>query len=88
LGIGRDASSTSEKKMLVLSQKRWIGEREGWCGDAPDIMRDWKRWTLAAGKATAAFNSYGVGAYAEGPYECVFDMDKYKALAKPDALLP
>jgi hypothetical protein len=29
-----------------------------------------------------------VGAYAEGPYECVFDMDKYKALARPDAPLP
>jgi hypothetical protein len=53
-----------------------------------DIMRDWKQWTLAAGKATAAFNSYDVGAHAEGPCECVFDMDKLKALARPDAPLP
>ena len=53
-----------------------------------DIVRDWEQWTIAAGKATVTFNSYDVGAYAEGPYECVFNMDKLKALAKPDAPLP
>ena len=53
-----------------------------------DTIRDFRQWTVAEDKATVTFNSYAVGSYAEGPYECEFAMDKLRALAKPDALLP
>lgn len=51
-------------------------------------INDFRRWTISTGKAIVTFNSYAIGAYAEGPYECEFDILKLKALAKPDAQLP
>lgn len=51
-------------------------------------INDFRRWTISTGKAIVTFNSYAIGAYAEGPYECEFEMPKLKALAKPDAPLP
>jgi uncharacterized protein YecT (DUF1311 family) len=53
-----------------------------------DHINDFRRWTIAAEKAIVTFDSYAIGAYAEGPYECEFEMPKLKALAKPDAPLP
>ena len=51
-------------------------------------INDFRRWTISAGKAIVTFDSYAIGAYAEGPYECEFDMPKLKDLAKPGAPLP
>ena len=51
-------------------------------------LNNFQRWTLAADKAVVTFDSYAIGAYAEGPYECAFDLPELKALAIPDAPLP
>ncbi len=51
-------------------------------------INDFRRWTITAEKAIVTFDSYAIGAYAEGPYECEFEMPKLKAFAKPDAPLP
>jgi uncharacterized protein YecT (DUF1311 family) len=51
-------------------------------------LNNFQRWTISADKAVVTFDSYAIGAYAEGPYECAFDMPELKSLAKPDALLP
>jgi hypothetical protein len=32
-----------------------------------DIMRDWKQWTLAAGKAKVTFNSYMLAPMPKAP---------------------
>jgi hypothetical protein len=53
-----------------------------------DHINNFRRWTVFAGKAIVTFDSYIIGAYVEGPYECEFEMPKLKALAKPDAPLP
>ena len=53
-----------------------------------DFISDWRQWTITATTATVTFDAYAIGSYAEGPYECVFEMAKLKALAKPSALLP
>ena len=51
-------------------------------------LDNFQRWTISADKAVVTFDSYAIGAYAEGPYECTFDMPELKSLAKPDAPLP
>ena len=51
-------------------------------------LNNFQRWTISADKAVVTFDSYAIGAYAEGPYECAFDMPELKALASPDAPLP
>jgi uncharacterized protein YecT (DUF1311 family) len=53
-----------------------------------DHINDFQRWTISADKAIVTFDSYAIGAYAEGPYECEFDTLKLKALAIPGAPLP
>ena len=53
-----------------------------------DHINDFRRWTITTEKAIVTFDSYAIGSYAEGPYECEFEMPKLKALAKPDAPLP
>ena len=53
-----------------------------------DHINDFQRWTISADKAIVTFDSYAIGAYAEGPFECTFDMPKLKAIAIPHAPLP
>lgn len=45
-------------------------------------------WSFWQDKAVVTFNSYEIGSYAEGPYECDFPMDTLRKLAKPGAPLP
>jgi uncharacterized protein len=46
------------------------------------------RWSFSAKDATISFDSYAVGAYAEGAYDCTFPLDVIRAAAKPGAPLP
>lgn len=46
------------------------------------------RWSFSASEATITFDSYAIGAYAEGPFECVFPLAEVKAAALPGARLP
>jgi uncharacterized protein YecT (DUF1311 family) len=45
-------------------------------------------WRLEPGKSTVTFNSYAVGSYAEGRYECVFSNAMLNALSGGDPALP
>lgn len=46
------------------------------------------RWSIGADTVTVTFDSYAIGSYAEGPYECVFPTAEIKAMAVPGALIP
>jgi uncharacterized protein len=46
------------------------------------------RWSFTESTATITFDAYAIGAYAEGTYECTFDMKALKALALATAPLP
>ncbi len=46
------------------------------------------RWSFSAKDATITFDSYAVGSYAEGSYDCTFPLDAVRAAAKPGAPLP
>ncbi len=91
------ATLTSQCREQILARKQENNGGEKYVvADDPnyqdktvsDFIGDWKQWTITADKATVTFDAYAVGSYAEGPYECTFDMAKLKALAKPSALLP
>ena len=51
-------------------------------------LNNFQRWTITADKAIVTFDSYAIGSFAEGPYECTFDISEIKSLAIPDAPLP
>jgi uncharacterized protein YecT (DUF1311 family) len=53
-----------------------------------DVLKSLDAWNFWQDKAIVTFNSYAIGSYAEGPYECEFPMAKLKSVAKPGALLP
>ncbi len=53
-----------------------------------DVLKSLDSWNFWQDKAVVTFNSYSIGSYAEGPYECEFPMAKLKSLAKPGAPLP
>lgn len=53
-----------------------------------DVLKSLDAWNFWRSKAVVTFNSYAIGSYAEGPYECEFPMAKLKSLAKPGAILP
>jgi uncharacterized protein YecT (DUF1311 family) len=53
-----------------------------------DHLKSLPRWSFWKDKAVVTFDSYAIGSYAEGPYECTFAMAKLKSLAKARALLP
>ena len=40
--------------------------------DVRDILREPSNWHLEPGAAFVTFNSYAIGAYAEGTYDCTF----------------
>ena len=91
------ATLTSQCRDQILARKQENnGDEKYVAADDPnyqdktvaDFIGDWKQWTITADKATVTFDAYAIGSYAEGPYECTFDMAKLKALAKPSALLP
>jgi uncharacterized protein len=46
------------------------------------------RWSFTETTATITFDAYAIGAYAEGTYECNFDMKALKAVALATAPLP
>ncbi len=46
------------------------------------------RWSIRQEEITVTFDSYAIGSYAEGPYECVFPTAEIKAMAVPGALIP
>jgi uncharacterized protein len=46
------------------------------------------RWSFSATEATVTFDSYAIGAYAEGAFDCVFPLAAVRAAARPDAPLP
>lgn len=82
-------------QILALKQERYGNEKYVPAEDGnfqesaiAEHINDFRRWTISAGKAVVTFDSYAIGAYVEGPYECEFDMPKLKALAKPGAPLP
>ncbi len=51
-------------------------------------VNEFTRWSIFADKAVVTFDSYAIGSYAEGPYECEFPMAKLKSLAKSPNPLP
>jgi uncharacterized protein YecT (DUF1311 family) len=53
-----------------------------------DHLKSLPRWSFWKDKAVVTFDSYRIGSYAEGPYECTFAMVKLKSLAKLGAPLP
>jgi uncharacterized protein YecT (DUF1311 family) len=53
-----------------------------------DSVNDFTRWSFFAEKSIITFDSYAVGSYAEGPYECEFSMTTLKPLAKIPNPLP
>jgi uncharacterized protein YecT (DUF1311 family) len=53
-----------------------------------DVLKSLDAWNFWQDKAIVTFNSYAIGSYAEGPYECEFPIAKLKSVAKPGALLP
>ena len=46
------------------------------------------RWTIKADEVIITFDSYAIGAYAEGQYECRFPMDEVEGVALDGAPLP
>lgn len=46
------------------------------------------RWSIREEEITVTFDSYAIGSYAEGPYECVLPTAEIKAMAVPGALIP
>ncbi len=78
------------RKQEKYGAEKYVPEKDGSYQESTiaEHINDFRRWTISAGKAIVTFDSYAIGAYAEGPYECEFDMPKLKTLAKPDAPLP
>jgi uncharacterized protein YecT (DUF1311 family) len=78
------------RKQENYGAEKYVPEEDGNYQESTvvDHINDFRHWTISAGKAIVTFDSYAIGAYAEGPYECEFDMPKLKAFAKPDAPLP
>jgi uncharacterized protein YecT (DUF1311 family) len=72
------------------AEKKYVAEDDGNFQEStiPAHISDFQRWTIFAKKAIVTFDSYAIGSYAEGPYQCEFDMSKLKDLANPDAPLP
>ena len=88
-------TTTCRDQILARKQENYGDEKYVVADDSnfqestvADTMRDFQQWTIAEDKAIVTFNSYTVGSYAEGPYECEFAMDKLRALAKSEVLLP
>jgi uncharacterized protein YecT (DUF1311 family) len=78
------------RKQENYGTEKYVAEEDGNYQESTiaEHINDFQRWTIFAKKAIVTFDSYAIGSYAEGPYECVFDMPKLKDLAKPDAPLP
>ena len=79
-----------QRKQVNDSAEKYVPEEDGNYQESTiaDHINDFRRWTITAEKAIVTFDSYAIGAYAEGPYECEFEMPNLKALAKPGAPLP
>jgi uncharacterized protein YecT (DUF1311 family) len=79
-----------QRKQVNDSTAKYVPEEDGNYQESTiaDHINNFRRWTITAEKAVVTFDSYAIGAYAEGPYECEFEMPKLKTLAKPDAPLP
>jgi len=80
----------ARKQEIYGAEKKYVAEDDGNFQEStiPAHINDFQRWTIFAKKAIVTFDSYAIGSYAEGPYECEFDMPKLKDLANPDAPLP
>lgn len=78
------------RKQQNYGTEKYVPEEDGNYQESAiaEHINDFRRWTITAERAIVTFDSYAIGAYAEGPYECEFEMPKLKALAKPDAPLP
>jgi uncharacterized protein YecT (DUF1311 family) len=79
-----------QHKQVNYSAEKYVPEEDANFQESTiaDHINDFRRWTISTDKAIVTFDSYAIGSYAEGPYECEFDMPKLKALAKPDVPLP
>ena len=79
-----------QRKQVNDSAEKYVPEEDGNYQESTiaEHINNFRRWTITAEKAIVTFDSYAIGAYAEGPYECEFDMPKLKALAIPYAPLP
>ena len=78
------------RKQENYGAEKYVPEEDGNYQESTiaEHINDFRRWSVFASKIIVTFDSYAIGAYAEGPYECEFEMPKLKALAKPDAPLP
>ncbi len=48
-----------------------------------DTLSEMVNWTFSEAGASVVFDPYVIGAYAEGRYECTFEMDFLRALMTP-----
>jgi uncharacterized protein YecT (DUF1311 family) len=53
-----------------------------------DGLKEPSMWRLAPGRSTVTYNSYAVGSYAEGRYECIFANSMLNALSGGRLALP
>jgi len=82
-------------KDQIIAQKK--EHEDGYDPSTDDFLKDeviaehigdLSRWGLTEKEATVSFDSYAIGAYAEGTFDCVFPMADLKAMALPNAPLP
>jgi uncharacterized protein YecT (DUF1311 family) len=88
-------TSECREQILVRKQETYGDEKYVPADDGnfqestiAEHINDFQRWTISADKAVVTFDSYAIGAYAEGPFECEFAMPELKAIASPDSPLP
>ncbi|MCB1435268.1 MAG: hypothetical protein KDK75_22815, partial [Alphaproteobacteria bacterium] len=103
LQIGDVFSEAAAAELMTQCKDKIIAEkRQRLEGEAYDPAQDpslsdeviaehvatMSRWSFTAREASVSFDAYAIGSYAEGSYDCTFDMKDVKALALPDAPLP
>jgi uncharacterized protein YecT (DUF1311 family) len=83
------------KQIVAEKTERSSGEPYDPAGDPAlkdetirDQILDMEHWSFTAEQGTVSFNSYDIGAYAEGTFACDFPLASLRNYAKPGAPLP
>lgn len=98
--LPEDAASVLQAKckdQIIAEKKTRMEGIEDYDVATDDFIKDeviaehiatFSRWSIGADQIAISFDSYAIGAYAEGTYECTFPTAEVKATALPGALIP
>jgi serine/threonine protein kinase len=82
-----------QKELIIEKRRRFEDEKYDPSGDLKDdviakYISGLNNWIFSEDGASVIFGEYAIGSYAEGSYECHFDLTELHSIALPNAPLP